>query len=115
MSQDKVFVNGMIAKRNANAPEWALVNLSLKVDELIAFLQQHNNNGWVNVKVNRGQTGNIYAELDTWRPNTQQAPQAPQQYQQAPPQQAPAFPPPQQNVVDQGAPHYDARMVQETP
>jgi len=96
MSQDKVFVNGMIAKRNPNAPEWALVNLSMKVDEMIAFLQQHNNNGWVNVKVNRGQSGNVYAELDTWKPQQQQAPQqAPQQYAPPPPL------PPQQNVQDQ--------------
>ena len=78
----------MIVKRNDQAPDWVVCGLSFKVDDMKAFLDQHNNAGWVNVQVKKSQGGKIYAELDTWAPQQQaQAPQQPQQFQQAPPQQ----------------------------
>ena len=76
---DKVFADGLIVKRHLAAPEWATCKLSVKVDEFIAFLNQNQDNGWVNIEVNRGQTGKYYAALDTWKPNTQTHPQQPQQ------------------------------------
>jgi hypothetical protein len=66
--EEKIFVQGMIVKRNENAPEWVTANLSIKVEELIPFLQQHSADGWVNIQLKVSQGGKHYAELDTWKP-----------------------------------------------
>jgi len=84
MNNDKIFVDGLIAKRNDRAPDFVLCSLSFKVDEIKAWLDTHNKNGWVNVSVKRGQSGKVYAELDTWEPQNSQPQQQP----------APAFEPP---------------------
>ena len=65
---DKVFVEGMIVKRHDKAPDYVLCNLSIKVAELVPFLQQHESNGWVNVQCMMSRSGKYYAELDTWKP-----------------------------------------------
>jgi len=65
---DKIFVDGLIVKRNEKAPEFVVCSLSAKVDELVAFLQQHESNGWVNIQVKVAKSGKYYAELDTWKP-----------------------------------------------
>ena len=67
-NQEKVFADGLIAKRRDNAPDYVIVNLSVKVDEFIAFLRNNERNGWVNLGVKRGRTGNLYTELDTFDP-----------------------------------------------
>jgi len=87
MSNDKVFVDGLIVKRHENAPDYVLCNLSIKVEELIPFLQQHASNGWVNVQCKQGKSGKLYAELDTWKPThgdtaRQEAPKVRQQLEQ---------------------------------
>jgi hypothetical protein len=68
---DKVFVDGLIVKRNDNAPEWAVCKLSVKVGEFKAFLDQHESKGWVNMEVKMSKNGKFYSELDTWEPNRQ--------------------------------------------
>jgi len=65
---EKIFVDGMIVKRNDKAPEYVLCNLSIKVAELVPFLEQHQSNGWVNVQCMVSKAGKHYAELDTWKP-----------------------------------------------
>ena len=35
---EKVFADGLISKRNQNAPDFVIINQSYKVDEFIAFL-----------------------------------------------------------------------------
>jgi hypothetical protein len=64
---DKVFVNGMVVKRNDNAPEYVLANLSIKRTDLIEFLRQQDSD-WLNVALKRAKSGKCYAELDTWKP-----------------------------------------------
>ena len=66
---EKQFVNGLIVKRNDKAPDFVLCSLSMKVDELVQFLQANNNGGWVNVDCKRGKSGKMYAEVNTWKPN----------------------------------------------
>ena len=83
MSDEKIFVDGMICKRHPKAPDFVKVNLSLKMSELIAFAKQHHNDGWLNVQVKESQGGKLYAELDTWKPQ--------EQPQQAPPPPAGDF------------------------
>ena len=69
---DKVFANGLIVKRNENAPAFVTCSLSVKVEEFIAFLSDNESNGWVNLSVKQSQGGKYYAELDTWKPKAQE-------------------------------------------
>ena len=73
MSEEKVFVDGMIVKRRDNAPDFVICNLSLKGAELVEFMRQHQKDGWVNVQVKRSKGGKLYAELDTWQPTQGEA------------------------------------------
>jgi hypothetical protein len=67
MSQEeKVFAEGFIFKRRDNAPDFVIGNISIKVDEAIAFLRKHEKNGWVNLNAKTARSGNPYLELDTW-------------------------------------------------
>lgn len=68
MSDEKIFVDGMIVKRNPNAPDFVICNLSLKCEELVAFMRKHHKDKWVNVQVKQSKGGKYYAELDTWQP-----------------------------------------------
>ena len=65
---DKVFIEGLIVKRSPKAPDYVLCNLSIKVAELVPFLEQHQSNGWVIVQCMVSKAGKHYAELDTWKP-----------------------------------------------
>jgi len=62
----KVFADGFSFKRNDNAPEFVVGRQSVKVDEAVAFLQQHQKNGWVNIDIKQSKKGTYYCELDTW-------------------------------------------------
>lgn len=68
MEQTKTFTEGLIVKRNDNAPDFVTANISIKVDEFKAFLDTHNNNGWVNIQLKRAKSGKYYGELDTFKP-----------------------------------------------
>jgi hypothetical protein len=77
MSQEKVFAQGFIFKRNEKAPTFVIGNLSLNVKEAAEFIAANSKNGWVNLKINQAQNGKYYVELDTWEAkptSTQQAP-----------------------------------------
>jgi len=64
--KDKVFADGILFKRNENAPSFAIGKLSFKVEEAISFLQANSKKGWVNLNINQSQNGKYYIELDTW-------------------------------------------------
>ena len=74
MSQDKIFADGFVFKRNEKAPDFVVGNISVKVEEAVAFLKQHTKNGWVNLQVKNSQGGKYYMELDTFEPKVQQTP-----------------------------------------
>ena len=74
MSQDKIFADGFVFKRNEKAPDFVVGNISVKVEEAVAFLKQHTKNGWVNLQVKNSQGGKYYMELDTFEPKVQQSP-----------------------------------------
>jgi len=70
MSNDTIFAKGLIVKRRDTAPEYVLCSLSVRVEEFIEFLREHDNEGWVNIECKvSGSTGKLYASLDTWRPS----------------------------------------------
>ena len=67
MAQDeKIFADGFSFKRNEKAPEFVVGRLSLKVDDAVVFLKEHQRNGWVNLNVKTARSGNHYVELDTY-------------------------------------------------
>lgn len=74
MQQDeKIFADGFSFKRNENAPDFVVGRLSMKADEAIAFIRQHEKKGWVNLNIKTARSGNHYVELDTYEPKGQPA------------------------------------------
>jgi hypothetical protein len=67
-NQERIFADGFVIKRRDNAPEFVIANISVKVDEAIAFLRKYEKNGWVNLNAKTGRSGNPYIELDTFEP-----------------------------------------------
>jgi len=69
MSNGIVFVDGLICKRNSNAPDYAICKLSIKKSELVPFLNSQPGE-WVNVEVLKAKASDkLYAKLDTWEPD----------------------------------------------
>ena len=68
MSNDKIFADGFIFKRRENAPEFVIGNISVKVEDAVAFLNANQKNGWVNLNVLNSQAGKPHIELDTFVP-----------------------------------------------
>lgn len=67
--KEVIFADGFILKRNENTPEWVIGNLSIKVEDAIAFLNKRSKNGWVNLDLKVSQEGKPYCQLDTWEPS----------------------------------------------
>ena len=74
MSQEKIFADGFSFKRNENAPDFVVGKLSMKVEEAIAFMKKHQQNGWVSIEIKYGRSGNAYCELNTFQPKSGNAP-----------------------------------------
>ena len=66
MSDEKTFANGFVFKRNANAPSFVIGRMSIKVEDAVAFMEEHEKNGWVNLDIKQARGGNYYVELDTF-------------------------------------------------
>ena len=64
----KIFADGIIFKKpREGAPDFVKGSLSFKVEEAVAFLQKHNNKGWVNVDLLKSKTGTLYLALNEWK------------------------------------------------
>lgn len=65
---EKIFSDGIIFKRpRENAPDYIKGNVSIKVNDLVAFLNKHvKPDGWVNLTLKESKNGKLYFELDTW-------------------------------------------------
>ena len=71
---EKQFVDGIFCKRNEKAPEFVIANLSFNVDKFTNFIKaQQNERGWVNIDLKKGKTGNMYAEVNNWKPKAEQS------------------------------------------
>lgn len=69
MANDTKFINGLIVKApNDNAPEYVKAKLSIKREELIAWLQTESGE-WINADIKVSSGGKWYAAVDTWVPN----------------------------------------------
>jgi len=66
----KQFVDGLMAKKPRDtAPDWIKCNLSIKREELAAWLTGQTEE-WINIQVCESKTGKWYAEVDTWKPKS---------------------------------------------
>ena len=65
---DITFVNGLIPKRNDNAPDYAICKLSVKKSEFIPFLNSLDGD-WANMEVMRSKAGKLYTKMDTFEPD----------------------------------------------
>ena len=67
---DKIFANGLIAKQpHMKAPDFVKVNLSVKVSDFKAYMDEHQVDGWCNIQVKESKGGKWYAEKDTFTPS----------------------------------------------
>jgi hypothetical protein len=68
--RERVFADGFsFRKPTGDAPEYVVGRLSLKVDDAMAFVNANKNaNGWINLSIMIGRSGNPYVELDTYEP-----------------------------------------------
>jgi hypothetical protein len=69
---EKVFADGFLFKRNESAPDFIVGNLSMDAKKAIEFINAHEKNGWVNLKIKKSVSGKYYLELDTWVPQNGQ-------------------------------------------
>lgn len=68
MSNDTKFIDGLIVKApNERAPEYVKARLSIKREELMAWLAQQSGE-WINADVKVAQSGKWYAAVDDWKP-----------------------------------------------
>ena len=69
MSDEIVFVDGMIAKKpSERAPEFIISNVSFKTVDFIDWARKHQSDGWVRVVIKESKGGKHYASLDTFVP-----------------------------------------------
>ena len=73
---ETIFADGLIVKKNENAPDFVLCNLSVKIEDFEKFLKANSKNGWVNLSVLMGKSGKPYAKLDTYEPKEETVAQA---------------------------------------
>jgi hypothetical protein len=68
----------------------------MRVDEAVAFIKQHERNGWVNLNIKTARSGNHYVELDTYEAQAEQSPKlnaaAPKAKPKAAPQETEELP-----------------------
>lgn len=79
MSDDKVFVEGMMVKLpEAGAPDFLKLKLSIKLDEFGKWIADQKRNDseieWINLEVKEGRSGKWYLERNMWKPTAQKAP-----------------------------------------
>lgn len=69
MTTETKFIDGLIVKApHENAPDYVIAKLSIKREELIAWLQGQQGD-WINADIKESQGGKMYAAVDTWKPN----------------------------------------------
>lgn len=65
------YIKWLFVKRpHQNAPDFVKAKISLKREELIKELQERTEE-WINLDVKEGKGGDWYAQIDTWKPNSQ--------------------------------------------
>ena len=69
MSDNTQFIDGLIIKKpHPNAPDFVLLKLSIKREELIQWLERQSGE-WINADVKESRGGKVYAAIDSWEPS----------------------------------------------
>ena len=69
MSNDNKFITGLFFKDpHENAPDFVMAKGSIKVRDLIDWLQQQDGE-WVNFDLKRSRECKPYAQIDDWKPD----------------------------------------------
>ena len=68
---EKIFAKGIYFKKETGAPSFVAGKVTIKKEDLIAFLQEQDGD-WVNLvaKEKQKKPGEFYLEVDTWKPKT---------------------------------------------
>lgn len=72
--EEKIFADGFSFKRSENAPDFVVGRMSLKCEDAIQFISEHEKNGWINLNIKQARSGNYYVELDTYQPEAKGTP-----------------------------------------
>lgn len=72
MSDSRTFADGFSFKRSEKAPDFVIGTVSIKIEDAVKFMKEHNKNGWVNLAVKQARSGNYYLELDKFEPKAKQ-------------------------------------------
>lgn len=71
---DTNFINGLIVKSpNPKAPDFVKASLSIKREELIAWLQAQQGE-WINADVKVSRNGKWYCAVNEWKPKDERQP-----------------------------------------
>lgn len=72
MSKQKVYPKGLfINQPHANAPDFVVGKISVKVQDFVEFLNANKNEaGYVNLDLLNGNDG-LYSVLDEWKPSSE--------------------------------------------
>ena len=78
MSNEIEFIEGLYPReKHERAPDFVLCKLSIKVDDLLAYLTAWKaarpGEEWINADLNIARSGKGYAKLDTWKPDKAKA------------------------------------------
>ncbi len=67
---EKTFAKGIyFGKPHPNAPDFVKGKIDIKVDDLMLFLKEHENEkGYVNLDLKESKAGKLYLELNTFKP-----------------------------------------------
>ena len=91
MSNEVEFIDGLIVKApNERAPEYVKAKLSIKREQLIAWLEGREGE-WINADVKVSQAGKWYAAVDSWKPEPKDGQSRTERQKQSAP--APSAPP----------------------
>jgi len=66
--KEKVFAKGIyFDKPREGAPDFVKGNISVKVDDFIAFAKEHEKkSGYINLDLKKSKEGKLYLELNSW-------------------------------------------------
>lgn len=71
-NNDPKFIDGLMFKRpHQSAPRFVMARVSIKREELIAWLQAQTGE-WINADVKESKGGKWYASVDDWKPESKQ-------------------------------------------
>jgi len=69
---EKIFIGKVTAKMiTGNSEPWEKITIALGPQDIEKIAQHKNEKGWINLLFKKGQSGNYYMEVDTWKPTNQ--------------------------------------------